>query len=54
MPGCGTFIGVLWSLFITIVGLYSIHETDPELRTMAVFQPLRDLKEQDSPAGFGD
>jgi hypothetical protein len=34
--------------------LRSIHETDPELRTMPVFQPLRDLDERTSAAGPSD
>ncbi len=29
IPACGGAIGVVWSLVVTIVGLYSIHETDP-------------------------
>jgi hypothetical protein len=33
-------IGVLWSLFITIVGLYSIHETDPWRAVVAVVAPM--------------
>jgi hypothetical protein len=40
VPGCGTFFGVLWSLFITIVGLYSIHETDPWKSVVAVVAPM--------------
>lgn len=40
VPGCGAFLGVLWSLFITIVGLYSIHETEPWKAVLAVVAPM--------------
>ena len=40
LPFCGMFLGVLWSLFITIVGLYSIHETDPWRAVLAVVAPM--------------
>jgi len=40
IPFCGIFFGVLWSLFITIVGLYSIHETDPWRAVVAVVAPM--------------
>ena len=40
VPGCGHFIGILWSLFVTIVGLYSIHETDPWKAVVAVVAPM--------------
>jgi hypothetical protein len=40
VPFCGIFFGVLWSLFITIVGLYSIHETDPWRAVVAVVAPM--------------
>jgi hypothetical protein len=40
IPFCGGVIGVLWSLFITIVGLYSIHETDPWRAVVAVVAPM--------------
>lgn len=40
VPGCGMFLGILWSLFVTIVGLYSIHETDPWKAVVAVVAPM--------------
>ncbi len=40
LPFCGGVLGVLWSLFITIVGLYSIHETDPWRAVLAVIVPM--------------
>jgi hypothetical protein len=40
LPFCGSVLGVLWSLFITIVGLYSIHETDPWRAVLAVVAPM--------------
>ncbi len=40
LPFCGNVLGVLWSLFITIVGLYSIHETDPWRAVLAVIAPM--------------
>ena len=40
LPFCGSVLGVLWSLFITIVGLYSIHETDPWRAVLAVIAPM--------------
>lgn len=40
VPFCGNVIGVLWGLFITIVGLYSIHETDPWRAVVAVVAPM--------------
>jgi hypothetical protein len=40
LPFCGSFLGVLWGLFITIVGLYSIHETDPWRAVLAVLAPM--------------
>jgi hypothetical protein len=40
VPFCGGVLGVVWSLFITIVGLYSIHETDPWRAVLAVVAPM--------------
>ncbi len=40
LPFCGGVLGVLWGLFITIVGLYSIHETDPWRAVLAVVAPM--------------
>lgn len=40
LPFCGSVVGVLWSLFVTIVGLYAIHDTDPWRAVVAVLAPL--------------
>jgi hypothetical protein len=40
LPFCGSILGIVWSLFITIVGLYSIHETDPWRAVLAVIAPM--------------
>ncbi len=39
VPACGSAIGIIWSLVITVVGLYSIHETDPWRAVVAVVAP---------------
>lgn len=39
VPACGSAIGLIWSVVITIVGLYSIHETDPWRAAVAVIAP---------------
>ncbi len=39
VPACGSGIGLIWTLVITVVGLYSIHETDPWRAAVAVFLP---------------
>jgi hypothetical protein len=39
VPACGSAIGLIWSLVVTIVGLYSIHETDPWRAAVAVIAP---------------
>lgn len=39
IPACGSAIGIIWSLVITVVGLYSIHETDPWRAVVAVVGP---------------
>ncbi len=39
IPACGSVIGVVWSLVVTVVGLYSIHETDPWRAVVAVVAP---------------
>ena len=36
VPACGGFIGLIWSLVVTIIGLYSIHETEPWRAVVAV------------------
>ncbi len=40
VPFCGTVIGTLWALVVTIIGLYSIHETDPWKAVVAVLAPM--------------
>ncbi len=39
VPACGTAIGVIWTVVITVIGLYSIHETDPWRAAVAVVLP---------------
>jgi len=39
VPACGSAIGLIWSLVIAVVGLYSIHETDPWRAVVAVVAP---------------
>jgi hypothetical protein len=36
VPACGGPIGLIWSLVVTIIGLYSIHETEPWRAVVAV------------------
>ena len=36
VPACGGGIGLIWSLVVTVIGLYSIHETDPWRAIVAV------------------
>lgn len=40
VPFCGSLVGALWSLAVTIIGLYSIHETDPWKAVVAVLAPM--------------
>jgi len=40
VPFCGTPLGILWSLLVTIIGLYSIHDTDPWKAVAAVVVPM--------------
>ena len=40
LPFCGSVIGVVWALVVTVVGLYSIHETDPWRAVLAVLAPM--------------
>ena len=40
IPICGAVVGIVWSLAITIIGLYAIHETDPWRAVVAVLTPL--------------
>lgn len=40
IPFCGTPLGILWSLLVTIIGLYSIHDTEPWKAVAAVVLPM--------------
>ena len=40
VPFCGTPVGILWSILVTIIGLYSIHDTDPWKAVAAVVLPM--------------
>lgn len=39
VPGCGAFLSLIWSLVVTVVGLYSIHEIEPWKAVVAVILP---------------
>lgn len=39
IPGCGAFLALVWSLVVTVVGLYSIHEIEPWKAVLAVVLP---------------
>ena len=39
IPGCGAVIGLVWSLIVTVIGLYSIHETEAWKAVLAVILP---------------
>ncbi len=39
IPGCGAVIGLVWSLVVTVIGLYSIHETEAWKAVLAVVLP---------------
>lgn len=39
VPFCGSTVGALWSVAVMIVGLYSIHETEPWKAIVAVLAP---------------
>ncbi len=39
VPVCGMAIGVVWTVVVTIIGLHSIHETDPWRAVVAVVVP---------------
>jgi hypothetical protein len=39
IPGCGALIGLVWSLVVTVIGLYSIHETEAWKAVLAVVLP---------------
>jgi hypothetical protein len=40
VPFCGSVVGGVWSLAVTVIGLYSIHESDPWKAVVAVLAPL--------------
>lgn len=40
IPICGQFLAPIWSLGVMIIGLYSIHETDPWRAVLAVLLPM--------------
>ena len=40
VPFCGTVVGALWALVVTIIGVYSIHETEPWKAVLAVLAPM--------------
>lgn len=40
LPFCGSAVGALWALVVTIIGVYSIHETEPWKAVLAVLAPL--------------
>lgn len=40
LPFCGSVIGGVWALVVTVVGLYSIHETEPWKAAVAVLAPM--------------
>lgn len=40
IPFCGQFLAPVWSIGVTIIGLYSIHDTDPWRAVLAVLLPM--------------
>ena len=40
VPFCGSAVGALWILVVSIIGLYSIHETEPWKAIVAVLAPM--------------
>ena len=40
LPFCGAFIGTLYGLAVTVVGLYRVHDTDPWRALLAVLLPV--------------
>jgi hypothetical protein len=40
LPFCGNILGLVWGLVVLIIGLYSIHETDPWRAVVAVLAPM--------------
>lgn len=39
VPACGSGVGLIWTLVVTVIGLYSIHETEPWRAVLAVVLP---------------
>jgi hypothetical protein len=40
LPFCGAWLGILYGLAITVIGLYRIHDTDPWRAAVAVLVPV--------------
>jgi hypothetical protein len=40
LPVCGSWVAMIWSMVILIIGLYNIHETEPWKAVLAVLAPL--------------
>jgi len=40
IPVCGSWLAMIWSMVILIIGLYNIHETEPWKAVLAVLAPL--------------
>ncbi len=40
IPFCGSAVGVIWGIVVTIIGLYSVHETEPWKAVAAVLVPM--------------
>lgn len=40
LPICGSWVALIWSMVILIIGLYNIHETQPWKAVVAVLVPL--------------
>lgn len=40
LPLCGSWMAMIWSMVILIIGLYNIHETQPWKAVLAVVAPL--------------
>ncbi|MFT5232662.1 MAG: hypothetical protein ACI9UK_002279 [Candidatus Krumholzibacteriia bacterium] len=36
VPACGSVIGLVWTIVVTVIGLYSIHDTEPWRAAVAV------------------
>ncbi len=40
VPFCGSVLGIVWGVVVVIIGLYSIHETEPWKAVVAVLVPM--------------